>query len=314
VFLLPRNHPGLAASLIELLRSHGSHPEQQLQALLIPPNLDDGGDPADTGRTWSGVLSFENTVKALLDTEILERAGRQLQLTAGFADHLGTAAVPDRLAGWLLDEHRTGADPSGSEHDRGASGDLAHALTWFLELDPLGPWATVSRTNPEVSPVARLHRETGRSLPANTLDNPSDWSLFVRWSVFLGFAELRPDRRVDPDPTVALVRVLDEALPDEMSLSTFLDRLGSHLPMFGGHLERSWHGRPTPSSQGTVRPSLANALLRLEEQGRLTLDPGVDEDDVVVLEFGRFEPVRGPEGTITPSRRRYARIKPEVAD
>jgi hypothetical protein len=148
------------------------------------------------------------------------------------------------------------------------SGDLAHALTWFLELDPLGPWAQ-PRPGTEASPVSRLERETGRTrFPPRTFRNPSDWSLFVRWSVFLGFAELRPGGRVDPDPTVALDRVLDEVLTEEMSLS---DLPGSPrapaVPMYGGHLERSWHGSSTPTSLGVITPSLANALLRLESTG-----------------------------------------------
>ena len=313
MFLLPRNHPGLASSLIDLLRAYGGHSEHQLRALLIPPNLWRGDEPEGQSKTPAAVGSFNDTLKALLDAGALKHADGHVQLTRPFATHLGSAAVADRLALWLLDEERTGTDPCSSEGAQGATGDLAHSLTWFLQLDPLGPWTQVSARSAELSPVARLQEETGRSLPADTFKNPSDWSLFVRWSTYLGFGELRPGGRLDPDPTVAIGRVLDEVLPEEMSLSTFLGGLGASVPMFGGHLERSWHGSTTPTLQGTVPPSLANALLRLEHAGCLRLDTGVDEDDIVVLEFGRFAPVEGPEGVIRPTQRRYARVRPEVA-
>ena len=313
MFLLPRNHPGLAESLIDLLRTYGAHPEPQLRALLIPPNLWNNDERERSPGKPSAVLSFENTRDALLSTDVLQRTADQLDLTETFASHLGSAPASDRLATWLLDEERTGPDPCNADSAHVGSGDLAHALTWFLQLDPLGPWAQPSTGSTEASPVSRLERETGRALPDRTFRNPSDWSLFVRWSVFLGFTEPRPGGRLDPDPTVAIDRVLDGVLTEEMSLTTFLDRLGRAVPMYGGHLERSWHGSSTPTSQGVITPSLANALLRLEHRGRLRLDSGVDEDDVMILEFGRFAPVHGPEGTITPTHRRYARIWPEVA-
>lgn len=313
MFLRPRNHPGLAASLIELLHAYGAHPESELQALLIPTNVRSSDEGESRSRKPAAVISFQDTLSALLGAGVLDSSGGRIELMPAFSAHLASAATAERLATWLLAEERTGTDPCNPEGSKDGSGDLAYALTWFLELDPLGPWALVSTTTAEASPVARLQEETGRSLPARTFGNQSDWSLFVRWSAFLGFAELRPGGRLDPDPTVVLDRVLDGVLTEEMSLSGFLERLGPVLPMYGGHLERSWHGTPTPTSQGIVPPSLANALLRLEHQGRLRLDTGVDEDDVMILEFGRFQPVQGPEGLVEPTRRRYARIRPEVA-
>lgn len=313
MFLYPRNHPGLAESLIDLLRTHGAHPEPQLRALLIPPNLWNSNEREVSSGKPAAVLSFENTRDALLSTNVLQRDADQLGLTDSFASHLGSAPASDGLGTWLLHEQRTGTDPCNPDSTHDGSGDLAHALTWFLQLDPLGPWARPSSSSADASPVARLQQETGRILPDRTFSNPSDWSLLVRWSAFLGFAELRPGGRLDPDPTVAIDRVLDNVLTEEMSLTAFLVRLGESLPMYGGHLERSWYGSSTPTSQGVITPSLANTLLRLEHRGRLRLDSGVDEDDVMILEFGRFAPVQGPEGTITPTRRRYARIWPEVA-
>ena len=148
MFLVPRNHPGLASSLVDFLRTFGPTPEQELRSLLIPQSLRSSASRGSSEGRWAGDHSFDDTVGAMIAADVLTRVEDSIALTETFRRQLGGAILAETLAPWLLSEERTGTDPSAGAAARGPTGDLAHALTWFMDLDPLGPWTTVTTSNP----------------------------------------------------------------------------------------------------------------------------------------------------------------------
>lgn len=62
--------------------------------------------------------------------------------------------------------------------------------------------------------------------------NSVPWRNFSRWMEFLGFATVRGSRML-PDPTQAVLDVLDEVIPSGLSVSAadLIDRLECHIPL-----------------------------------------------------------------------------------
>lgn len=305
MFLKARNHPGLAQALIDFLEMAGPTPEDELQALFVPEALP--RNPTEAASEWAGTISFKDTSSTLVEAGVLE-ADSTGRLGVAKAYLEARKSTPERaLTFWLLHEARTGSDPFLKEE--GPTADLARLLTWFLDIDPTGPWPSVG-ARADANPVDRLLQDTDRVLQQTPFPDVTSWTRFTRWASALGLGELRPNGALDPDPTEAIGAALPSVLDGDLPISEFLGRLSERLPLFGGHLERAWRRLDGLGPSGHVKPSLANALLRLEGQGRLTLDSGLDARDVVLFEFSRFEPFRGVEGQLAPEKQRYARIRP----
>jgi hypothetical protein len=305
VFLRARNHPHVADSIIRLLRRVGPQPTARLRKGIAVRAL--AMDPTKPAERQAGGQSFADTTGALAEASVL-RVGDEVVLTDAFATHLQDRDPARGLVTWLLDESRTGSDPCGE--DSGPTGDLAHAATWFLHIDPSGPWPTIGRDARDRSPIERLRQDTGRTLPSTTFNDGTDWTRFQRWMSFLGLAELRPGNALDPDPTRCVRWVIEDTLPEgRATIEAFLTALASSLPIFGGHLERSWHGtNPGYDGGSDVRPALAHAIVRLERSGLFQMDAGADASETAVLSFGSYQPRRSPVGEVRPASQRVAAV------
>ncbi len=168
----------------------------------------------------------------------------------------------DRLVHPSMNEELFNESPSNGIR----SHELTRALTWFCQLDPtMGPFGTGTSNNFE------------RLLPAGPLrlvQNNTRWNVFDRWSVFLGFAWRLKDNLI-PDPTRALLHVLDELLPpgNTVAFPAFMAAMAKRLPVLdGGAYHQGYvEAFQVPWDARVVSPALTLALMRLEKKGELVL-------------------------------------------
>jgi hypothetical protein len=153
--------------------------------------------------------------------------------------------------------------------------ELTRALTWFGQLrSTTGPYSTANY-------------ERYQDLGVRVIENNTRWNVFDRWVVFLGFG-WRIGEAVVPDPTRAILSVLDDLLPVglEVPLPSLLAQLAERLPALDGG---SFHteyldaiGRRAGWDERRLSEPLSLALIRLERRGLLELYGGGDAESRVL--------------------------------
>ncbi len=160
-------------------------------------------------------------------------------------------------------------------------GWLAGAVAWLLCQDPLQPlpFGTSAAVN-------RLRAQLGPSGLLFGITNDSRWQNLVYWARALGYAERGPDNAVVSDPTRAIERHLDRALPSgvQRALPAFLNDLAELSPVLDGGRHRREVERATGviREPTTISASLELALLRLKLRGSLTFLELSDAERILI--------------------------------
>ena len=179
------------------------------------------------------VRSDASRVDAVLRLEMIE-AGLLDETEEGLRPHpdlpesvrADAAAAVDHLPLALADLVLTGP---------ARNADLAHALAWYLSLDP--------RTAPghDTAVVAQAAADGVADLVGITAN--ATFGMFEDWATYLGFGWVLPalgaadKTRLVPDPTVYLRRLLPDLLPDvgtPVPVGTFRAHLAERAPVFEG--------------------------------------------------------------------------------
>ncbi|NJC70849.1 hypothetical protein HC031_14145 [Planosporangium thailandense] len=157
--------------------------------------------------------------------------------------------------------------------------DVALALTWLLQGDPLSPLSTSWSDGPEMAV-----RRSGLDL---AVSSPEQWRALVRWARSLGLATATAARQKSylvVDPTKAVDDTLGR-LPRQGPAETWFRQLHSLLPVLGHRALIS--ALPGPRGSATEIPAAtALAVCKLERAGRLRLLQSDDASSTVVLRLG----------------------------
>jgi hypothetical protein len=158
--------------------------------------------------------------------------------------------------------------------------DVALALTWLLQRDPLTPLSTLWKEGPERA-VVDAHLD-----PA--IGNAEQWRALVRWARSLGLATATATTEkklyLVVDPTRAIHDVLAR-LPPRAPADQWFRHLRSLLPILGHPAFVS----ALPAQNGSVSEVPATTALaaqKLERAGLLQLVASDDASSAVVLRVG----------------------------
>jgi hypothetical protein len=157
----------------------------------------------------------------------------------------------------------------------GKAPDLAIGLSWFLQLDPLGPPPLAWGAGPE-----RMVREIG----FESISRSDQWRPFRRWALATGLAricEFRGAKVLIPDASTAIADQF-ENLPLAASARDWLSALQARLPFLGSpelvsQLPQGGKDWLSPA------PGAVLGLLKLEQAKVLKLEPSDDAADVVAV-------------------------------
>lgn len=169
----------------------------------------------------------------------------------------------------------------------GAAVDLAEALALFhLMPEPLRPFVSFDKAERAFQKVQRAMLGTDRTRWPVT--NREQYQSFVRWSIYLGFAQSVPSggRSVGlvPDASAVVADHLAGLVPKERPIGTVVSELAELVPAFdGGYVQRRIQADLSePLPDGWVSPGLALTLHRLHHGQRLRLE---HRSDIAVLQL-----------------------------
>jgi hypothetical protein len=160
----------------------------------------------------------------------------------------------------------------------GKAPDLILGLTSFLQVSPLSPL--------KLSWDEDLERRV-KALTSSAVSGSEQWRPFQRWAVALGLAR-RSDQGsakvLIPDASTAIIDQLP-FLPAAASAPDWLAALRKRLPVLGATalLQKLPRGGATWDE---LPPGAVIGLLKLEEEGVLSLEQSHDASDVVALGLG----------------------------
>jgi hypothetical protein len=129
------------------------------------------------------------------------------------------------------------------------------------------------------------------------LSNRDRFNSFHYWCRYLGYAELISSKDLLPDPTVALRRLLPQAMGSdrEAAILPLLGRLARLTPVFeSGRVRRELEADAKPDFQREpqrLSQSTSLALLRLEQAGSVRLEARSDAQ-ALILNLGADAPRR----------------------
>jgi hypothetical protein len=177
----------------------------------------------------------------------------------------------------------------------GPNEDLAASLAWFLAQDALaapGTWGE----------FAKALQDQGAKDVLNF--NGTHYDNFSYWSRYLGLtiviASPTPtsntlEERLSPDPTVCLRRILREVLPEggaRVSAAECLRAVAVRNPLFEGGSIRDAMDQYAPARDTKHLSSTTSlALLRLEEEGTITMRMLGDADALILVDGPARRPV-----------------------
>jgi hypothetical protein len=222
---------------------------------------------ADESRPKTAGLGLREAINLCESIGIIDSAAGSLRLCEAFES---LAHFRRRVRSRVLEPERNLELFSPSPEGGVRAHELTRALVWFLQLKSTsGPYSTTNY-------------EQFQSSGNRVIENDTRWSVFDRWAVFLGFG-WRAGGGLVPDPSAAILDVLDEVLPSgEVGLPILVSHLAEQLPVLDGgayhaaHLAAAgtgdqWDGR-------RLSEPLSLALMRLERRGVLELFGGGDAE------------------------------------
>jgi hypothetical protein len=178
-----------------------------------------------------------------------------------------------------------------AEPDRG-QGDFSRAVAWFLMQPVRRPLQLGVNYKPLIGQQLALPEEM-----AFDLLNRDRFNSFHYWCRYLGYAQLISDKDLVPDPTVALRRLLPEAMGSdrESAILPLLGRLARLTPVFeSGRIRRELEVDAKPGFQREpqqLSQSTSFALFRLEQEGLVKLEARSDAQ-ALILDLGADAPRR----------------------
>jgi hypothetical protein len=285
-----------------LARPDRSAPAETLLGLVAPAGMAEAmkalgaGDEAEEGdepAAGGGRRIADTSLDALNALELVAfdgpRTNRTVAPTATIMERfpgpeaLTAPAFASFLRGHILLE-RFANPPAGQA---GAATDLAEALALFhLMPEPLRPFVSFDGADRAFQRGQRAMLGIDRTRWPVT--NPVQYQSFVRWAVYLGFANPVPSGgrslAIVPDASGAIADHLAEVVPRARPIGSVVADLGSLIPTFdGGHLQRRIQADLTASlPEGWVSPGLAFTLNRLHHGRRIRLET---RSDTAVLQL-----------------------------
>jgi hypothetical protein len=284
--LLNKASDGLASVLIALHRTlsiYGPQSEDDLIAIVAPPNMLDGAKPDMVRKTltrWQLLGFFE------IDAENKTRLAASIPPSSTSNEDDLRAAILELI---LRERNNAGFLPPETDDDEkeerfSDASDLTRAASWMLAQDPY--------TFPDALDEAERLQSEQRFKSAFV--NITRWSGFREWAVFLGLAST-PGGRIVPNPAIAVRTALFESLGGlgESPINSLVDDLGSSLPVLDGGRYRlevqTQMGNPWREQlPHEISPSLSVAFLTLDASKEIRLDSRSDAPQRTLL---------GPRGT-----------------
>jgi hypothetical protein len=241
-----------------LERRNGDEEEQVVRAWLAPPTLFASGKPPDD---WGYAYALD----VAEHLGLLERANGSLRLKIESGNSISAfrSLVRDRVMERSARSSVRTEDPTD---------ELTQALSWWSHQPPQGFTSTTFEPFME-------------GLPFKPILQPTRWTVFERWALFLGFSWRLGDGLL-PDPTAAVVDVLDRVLePGEtIAAPAFVDRLAAELPVIdrGKSFVRYQKAAGLKAPSDVLGSPLSLSLLRLEDRGELEFPPLKDAAGITV--------------------------------
>ena len=113
--------------------------------------------------------------------------------------------------------------------------EFTNSVAWFLTLPTSGVSTTFDSGSPNIQELqSRLFGD--RVDDGWVLGNANRWNAFKHWSCSLGFAYLSAEKRIVPDPTIAIRDDIDCTFPHltEMPATEFIKKISENLPVLDG--------------------------------------------------------------------------------
>jgi len=274
----------------EFVHSFGDKgvPREDLEKMLSPSPApfnqgDEDVDPSErSGTTMAkGVLTEMQRLKILEPTE-----DQCLRLNP-------TLAVAERKIDWagrLYDYLFPILCTAGKARAHGQD-ELPDALCWLLRQDPTQPLGFSGGQHYDALTTQIV---AGDPL-FDAIRNDARYQVLVYWARYLGLAErltIKPvAEKVIADPTRAIAARLPQffAGDRELTMHTFIQRLGAHIPVLdGGQTWNEMEGRMKAPTQAHDHLSQATsfALRRLEQAGKIKLE-AISDANAWELRVGR---------------------------
>jgi hypothetical protein len=282
--------PNRMRILYEFLAHSGEKGAERskLAALLAPTSLA-GKEDAGEDNAFADCLS----------------AGDELRIFRREDDRILLVQAPQRpeLEEAFREQVERGLLPTGRSEGE-VDGAFAGAVSWMLCQDP----SQGLRWSGSPGAITVLRTQIGEDGPNYDLTNDSRFQQAAYWARFLGFVsrlKLKGEDIVVPDPTRAIERLLDAALPRgvEKPVAAFMVDLARLCPVLeGGRARIEFEERLPPGMRREDRvlsASTALALLRLKNRGSLAfrrLDDGQVFQAEGLGDDGRVTHVRRVEG------------------
>lgn len=274
----------------EFVHSFGDKgaPIDDLEKMLSPspPQSNQGDDDVDaserSGSTIAKAVLAEMQRLKILELTENERLRLNPALAAGDRKLDWAARLYDYLFPILCTADRA------REHGQD---ELPDALCWLLRQDPTQP---IGFSGGQHFDALTAQVVEGDPL-FDSIRSDAKYQVMVYWARYLGLAErltIKPvAEKVIADPTRAIAARLPQifARERELTMQTFIQRLGAHIPVLDGG--RVWHemaGRLKAATPGHDHLSQATsfALLRLEQAGKIKL-AAISDADAWELRVGR---------------------------
>lgn len=165
-------------------------------------------------------------------------------------------------------------------------GVVARALAWLLMQSPYTP------LDFSVNQKGQLQKQLDSDGSVYGLGNTSSFQNLVYWARYLGYCDLvglRKGTSVVPNPTRAILALLDKVLPrgTRLTIQTFLNALAHCTPVLeGGEVRAEVEARSkVVRGPQELSPATSLALARLNKSQHIKLD-SLSDADVYILDLG----------------------------